>query len=101
MDKKKRWMFLTVFIVNCISVGFLSASLGTHHWVVSHPKRNVSKDAEDSALNVTDGEPGSKFKGKITFGLFKGYKELDHGLGVRSGMIESEYTTLPLRAYTI
>ena len=69
----------------------LSASLATQNWVISHPKRNVSKDTEDGALNVTDGDLGSKFKGTITFGLFKGYKELDHGLGVRKGNIESEY----------
>lgn len=83
-------MFLTVFTLSSIAVALLSTSLATNDWVLSTPRRNVSKDTEAGALNVTGGDIGTKFKGRITFGLFRGYKELDHGLGVRSGPIESE-----------
>ncbi len=64
-------------------------SLGTDHWVVADPVKIVDQKTVDSAKNVT-GNLDTKFKGHINFGLFHGYKELDHGLGVRKGEVEGE-----------
>jgi len=80
-----------MFIVSAISVISLSASLATDYWVVAYPRRRVDRDTESSAINVTGGDLATKFRGYIHFGLFHGYKSLDHGLGVRQGEISSEY----------
>ena len=66
-----------------------TVALGTDHWVVADPVKIVDKDTVDAASNVT-GNLNTKFKGHINFGLFHGYKELDHGLGVRKGEVEGE-----------
>ncbi len=74
-----------------LSVALLSASLGTDYWIVAKPIRLVDKDTIGGAKNVTGGDLNTKFQGYINFGLFHGYKELDHGLGVRKGEIWSEW----------
>lgn len=87
MDKRKRWLFILTSCLSLVGVGFLSASMGTDYWVQAFPERNVDNNIADGANNVTDGDPGTKFKGYIHFGLFRGYKSLDHGLGIREGEI--------------
>lgn len=78
-----------MFIVSAISVISLSASLATDYWVVAYPRKRVDRDTEKSAINVTGGDLDTKFRGYIHFGLFHGYKSLDHGLGVRQGEIST------------
>ncbi len=90
MDKKKRWVFIVTACLSAAAVAFLSAALGTQYWVEAFPRKVVDDDTADGAKNVTDGDPGSKFKGYIHFGLFRGYKSLDHGLGAREGEIWSK-----------
>ena len=90
MEKKKRLSYLLTFVLAMVAVALLSASLGTDYWVVARPVRVVDQNTIGGAKNVTGGELKTKFQGYINFGLFHGYKELDHGLGVRKGEIWSK-----------
>lgn len=91
MEKKKRFLYLLTFLLSMIAVGLVAAALGTDYWIVARPVRVVGENIIGGAKNVTGGELKTKFQGYINFGLFRGYKELDHGLGVRKGEIKSEY----------
>ena len=95
MDKK-RPLFFTTFVLAVGAVAFLSGSLGTDYWIVATPIRKVDAATMGGAKNVTDGDLDTKFRGHVNFGLFHGYKELDHGLGVRKGEIWSEYNDMSL-----
>ena len=90
MEKKKRMLFLLTFVLSLIGVGLMAAALGTDFWIVARPVRVVDQNTIGGAKNVTGGQLKTKFQGYINFGLFRGYKELDHGLGVRKGEIYSE-----------
>ena len=87
LDRKKRGCFVTTFVLALAAVALLSVSMATDFWVVAKPVKIVDQTTLNSAKNVT-GELDTKFRGKVNFGLFHGYKELDHGLGVRKGEIK-------------
>ena len=82
-DLKKRVLYFVLFVSNIIAILALSVALGTNYWIVSYPEKLVDNKTSEAARNVTNGHLETKFKGYINFGLFNGYKELDHGLGVR------------------
>ena len=90
MDKKKKWLFILSFFIATAAVAFLAAAFATDYWLEAYPWRNVTQEAEDGAKNVTGGDLDTKFQGYIHFGLFHGFKSLDHGLGVREGEIWSK-----------
>ena len=87
LDRKKRGCFLATFVLALAAIALLSVSVATDYWVVAKPVKIVDQDTVNSAKNVT-GDLDTKFRGHINFGLFHGYKELDHGLGVRKGEIK-------------
>lgn len=87
LDRKKRGCFCATFVFALAAVALLSVSMATDYWVEAKPVRIVDQDTVNSAKNVT-GDLDTKFRGHIHFGLFHGYKELDHGLGVRKGEIK-------------
>ncbi|XP_076372091.1 clarin-2-like [Tachypleus tridentatus] len=82
MDLVKRALTFLTFFVCCISLAFLAASFATQSWIEAEPIRTGIK------LNSTSsyGED-KKFVGTINFGLFKGEKVLDYGLGPRKSHI--------------
>ena len=82
-DLRKRLLYFATLILDLIGVVVLSIALGTNYWVVSRPEKIVDDLTLEGARNVTGGDLETKFKGYINFGLFNGYKELDHGLGIR------------------
>ena len=90
MDKKTRAIFILTFVFSLAAVGFLVAAMATDYWIVSFPVRLVDNQTLDGAVNVTDGDTGTKFKGYIHYGLFYGVKKLDSGLGVRKDPINGE-----------
>lgn len=89
LDRKKRGCFFATFVLALVAVALLSVSMATDYWVVANPRKIVDQTTVDSAKNVTD-DLGTKFRGKVNFGLFHGYKELNHGLGVRKGEIKGK-----------
>ena len=93
MRKKQRVVFLVTFSLATLAVGLLSAALGTDFWVVARPIRLVDESTKGQARNVTGGDLNTKFQGLVHFGLFRGQKELDHGLGVRKEEIIGENFT--------
>lgn len=88
MRKRHRLQFIVTFILSTASVGLLSAALGTDYWLVARPVRLVDEATKENARNVTGGDLNTKFQGYIHFGLFRGSKELDHGLGPRREQIK-------------
>ena len=91
MEKKTRLIFIVTFIFSAAAVALLVASMATDYWIVSRPVRLVDNRTLDGAVNVTDGDMGTKFKGYIRYGLFYGEKMLDSGLGVREEWIIGEW----------
>jgi len=69
MNFKKRSFIFVTFFVSCLAISLLAAALGTEHWV--------------SAECVREGEFKDKSSGTINFGLFKGSRLLNFGLGER------------------
>ena len=90
MEKKTRIIFILTFLFSSAAVAFLVASMATDYWIESFPMRLVDNQTLDGAVNVTDGDTGTKFKGYIHYGLFYGEKRLDSGLGIRAERINGE-----------
>lgn len=75
---KTRGLVFATFFGNCLVVGLLVASLTTDYWIQAHAKRHSSNGtatAEQAA-------------GRVNFGLFAGYKNLNVGYGTRPVTID-------------
>ena len=83
------WNSASPIPIPVAGVSLLSVSMATDYWVVAKPVKWVDQATVNSAKSVT-GDLDTKFRGKVNFGLFHGYKELDHGLGVRKGEIKGK-----------
>lgn len=77
MSIRTRGLVFATFFGNCLVVGLLVASLTTNYWIQAEAKRNNNGTA-------TAGE------GRINFGLFYGYKNLNVGYGDRLGNVDGE-----------
>ncbi|KAK3597743.1 hypothetical protein CHS0354_006098 [Potamilus streckersoni] len=72
---KKKLIICTIFPA-LASVVLISAALATHFWVTSSPEKKTSN-------NGTIG-----FENSVNFGLFKGHKTINFGIGTRDSDIE-------------
>ncbi|XP_046545430.1 clarin-2-like isoform X2 [Haliotis rubra] len=79
MEPKKKNAMAVTLVFGILGVSLLIASFATDHWVKSSP---VLKRSTQSPANETDGS-ATKYTGNITFGLFRGYRVLDYGIGPR------------------
>jgi len=61
-------MIFATFLGSCLCIGLLAAALGTKSWIISK--------AVIAEFNKSDGD--------VSFGLFQGEKNLNHGFGWRS-----------------
>lgn len=70
-----RTLIFATFFGNCIIIGLLLTALVSNSWIYStaHPKTKI---ASKNQIGI------------IEFGLFNGYKSLDHGYGVRKTHID-------------
>ena len=67
MKTRERLFVFFTFLICCLALALLGASLGTQHWVTADAVR-PSND---------------KSQGHVHFGLFRGTRQLNHGFGVR------------------
>lgn len=72
MNFYKHGMIFATFLGSCLCIGLLAAALGTKYWTIS------------SAVNLKS----PKSDGKIHFGLFRGEKNLNVGIGWRAQRFE-------------
>lgn len=91
-DFTKRILTFFTFFICCGCLAFLSASLATQEWIIAKPV----KIKPESLSNVT-ADDHKKFRGELHFGLFEGYKILNHGFGDRKSyiLIQQEITKNP------
>ncbi|KAJ6646760.1 hypothetical protein Bhyg_01974 [Pseudolycoriella hygida] len=71
MSIKTRSLIFATFFGSVIVLGFLVAALTTDYWIYAEAKRH------------TNGTIAKEPSGKVNFGLFMGYKDLNIGYGVR------------------
>lgn len=97
MDLVKRVLTFLTFFVCCGALAFLTASYSTNYWVVVKPVREVFDVSNISTPVNVEEEGTGKFRGEISFGLFKGEKRLNHGFGLRPNPISvrTEMSTNP------
>ncbi|XP_067657415.1 clarin-2-like isoform X1 [Haliotis asinina] len=79
MEQKKKNAMAVTLVFGILGVSLIIASFATDHWVKSSP---VLKRSTQTPGNDTDGS-ATKYTGNITFGLFRGYRVLDYGIGPR------------------
>ena len=96
LDTRSKIFIIGSILLNLASVCFLSASLGTDWWVNSLPERQDPRDVL-GYLPVND--TGTRFRGQVHFGLFRGTKILNEGLGEREVTIWGKYQTLIRKSY--
>lgn len=75
MNFYKHGMIFATFLGSCLCIGLMAAALGTKYWTIS------------SAVNLKS----PKSDGKIHFGLFRGEKNLNVGIGWRAQRFEGMY----------
>jgi len=69
MNFKKRSLIFVTFFSSCLAISLLGAALGTEHWL--------------EASCVRQGDFSDKSNGTVNFGLFRGSRHLNSGLGDR------------------
>ncbi|XP_046335098.1 clarin-3-like isoform X2 [Haliotis rufescens] len=79
MEPKKKNAMAVTLVLGILGVSLLIASFATDNWVTSSP---VLKRSTQTPGNDTDGS-ATKYTGNITFGLFRGHRVLDYGIGPR------------------
>lgn len=102
MSMQTRGLVFATFFGNCLVVGLLVASLTTDYWVHAQAKRhsgggsgllvnsgiigtNTTTTTSNGTANAT---PAEQADGRINFGLFSGYKNLNVGYGSRPVTID-------------
>lgn len=81
MSIKTRGLVFATFFGNCLVVGLLVASMTTDYWIQAQAKRNST-----GTTSAADG--------RVNFGLFSGYKNLNVGYGTRPLAIDGEIVVL-------
>lgn len=76
MSLRTRGLVFATFFGNCLVVGLLVASLTTDHWIQAQAKRH------------SNGTTTAEADGRVNFGLFAGYKNLNVGYGTRPVTID-------------
>lgn len=69
MNFKKRSLIFVTFFISCLAIALLGAALGTEHWLEASCTRK--------------GDFSEKSNGTINFGLFRGFRHLNYGVGDR------------------
>ncbi|XP_022663691.1 uncharacterized protein LOC111266186 isoform X4 [Varroa jacobsoni] len=86
MDARARFLTFLTFLISCLAICLLSASLLTHNWLVAKVRmvRDTTIDSvflEQEGVHPVDND---KFHGTVQFGLFYGKKVLNYGYGPRA-----------------
>ncbi|CAG9794831.1 unnamed protein product [Diatraea saccharalis] len=79
----KRSMIFATFFGACLCIALIVASLGTTHWIDARAHRTSIRDSD----------------GRISFGLFEGYKQLNPRYGWRSHNFSVKAGTHPARRW--
>lgn len=94
MSMQTRGLVFATFFGNCLVVGLLVASLTTDYWVHAQAKRHSgglllnSGNTTATAIGTATSTPAEQADGRINFGLFAGYKNLNVGYGSRPVTID-------------
>ena len=75
MNLYKRSLIFATFLLCCLSLALLVASMSTSHWVEALARR-IQDAREDKILHTYS-------NGHLAIGLFNGKKELNVGYGTR------------------
>lgn len=87
MEQSKRIFTFLTFIICCLCLTLLVASLATQSWLTAKP---VRFNLLNSTGNNLKNDP-NKFRGEVYFGLFQATRILNYGFGDRITNIWSEY----------
>lgn len=86
MEQSKRIFTFLTFIICCLILTLLVASLATQSWLIAKPIRLNLLNSTGNLKN----DP-NKFRGEIYFGLFQCTRILNYGFGDRITNIWSKF----------